>query len=484
MKSIKSISKFAALSMTSAFIFQVNSGNTPAPKSKTPNIILIYLDDMGYGDLSITGACGYGTPNINRMASEGMFFTHFYSPQAVSSASRAGVLTGCYPNRIGITGALNPTSVIGINEKEQTIAEMLKQIGYKTAAFGKWHLGHHKEFLPVNHGFDEFYGIPYSNDMWPRRSQRPESYPELVVYENMNVVNPAVSPDDQTQFTTVFTEKTIQFIKRNKKEPFFIYLAHPMPHVPLYVSDKFRGKSSQGLFGDVMMEIDWSIGMIINTVKKYGLMNNTLIILTSDNGPWLNYGNHAGSTGGLREGKGTTFEGGQRVPCLMMWKGYIPAGTVCNNMASAIDILPTLSAITGAPLSDNKIDGVNILPLMQGNFNINPREVFYYYYRQNSLEAVRFNNWKLVFAHPGRSYEGFQPGNNGEPGQVNNKFNFHKGLYDLRRDPGERYNLIDYYPDKVTMLEKLADEAREDMGDDLQGKPGKNRRPPGRVVMP
>lgn len=445
----------------------------------SPNVILIYLDDMGYGDLSITGAAGYQTPNLDKMAGNGMFFTHFYSPQAVSSASRAGLLTGCYPNRIGITGALNHTSQIGISDKEETIAEVLKKKGYATAIFGKWHLGFQQQFLPVHHGFDEFYGIPYSHDMWPLHPTG--TYPGLPLYHNDSIVNPELTPDDVAHFTAEFTSRAIDFIKQNQDKPFFVYLPNPLPHVPLYASGKFKGKSEQGMYGDVMMEIDWGIGQIIKTLEETNLDKNTLVIFTSDNGPWLNYGNHAGSTAGYREGKGTSYEGGQRVPCLMMWKGVIPEGTVCNNLVSAIDILPTLAAITGAPLPENKIDGVNILPLLKGDFDANPRETFYYYYRQNSLEAVRHGSWKLVFPHPGRTYEGFQPGNDGKPGQVNNNFPFEGGLYDLRRDPGERYDVSASYPEIVDSLTKIAEEARDDLGDELTGNPGKNRREPGRV---
>ena len=456
-----------------------NGGSNDEQKTKSPNIILIYLDDMGYGDLSITGATGYYTPNLDKMANNGMFFTHFYSPQAVCSASRAGLLTGCYPNRIGFAGALSHRSTIGISDEEETIAELLKKKNYATAIFGKWHLGYQKRFLPLNHGFDEFLGIPYSNDMWPYHPTG--TYPDLPLLENDTVANPAVTPADQALFTSLFTERTIDFIKRNRDKPFFIYLPHPMPHVPLHVSERFKGKSGQGMFGDVMMEIDWGVGQIMKTLEETGLDENTLMIFTSDNGPWLNYGNHAGTTGGLREGKGTSFEGGQRVPCLMMWKGTIPAGIVCNKLASGIDILPTLAAVTGAPLPENKIDGVNLLPLIKGDLEATPRKSFYYYYRRNSLEAVRNENWKLVFPHPGRSYEGYQPGNDGKPGPVNNNFQFEGGLYDLRRDPGERYDVSESYPEIVETLQKMAEEARNDLGDDLTGMEGENRRKPGEV---
>lgn len=346
---------------------------------KEINIILIYLDDMGYGDLSMTGSGGYTTPNIDRMADKGIFFTHYYSPQAVCSASRAGLMTGCYPNRVGFSGALDHTSKTGINEDEETIADILKKKGYVTAIYGKWHLGCQPPFLPLRHGFDEFYGIPYSHDMWPMHPGVKGYYPPLPLISNEEVV--ATNPD-YSQFTHQFTERAIDFIHRNRMKPFFIYLAHPLPHVPQGVSEAFIGKSEQGMYGDVMMEIDWSVGEIVKTLCKLGIERNTLVIFTSDNGPWINYGNHAGNTAGLREGKGTTFEGGQRVPCIMWWEGTIPAGTVTNKLAAGIDILPTIAEVTGASLPVKKIDGVSLLKLMQGDDTVSPRGAFYYYYRK------------------------------------------------------------------------------------------------------
>lgn len=466
--------RIASIAAALAAIAPGYAGEAPKPV----NFVVIYLDDMGYGDLTQTGATGYSTPRIDQMASEGIRFTHFYSPQAVCSASRAGLLTGCYPNRIGFAGALNHTAKTGIHAEEETIAEVLKKRNYATAAFGKWHLGHVPEFLPLRNGFDEYFGIPYSNDMWPNHPTSKDFYPPLPLIEGEEAV---ASNPDQTQFTTWFTERTIRFIRRNRDNPFFVYLAHPMPHVPLFVSDKFLGKSEQGLYGDVMMELDWSVGQILDALDELGLSENTLVIFTSDNGPWLNYGNHAGSAGGLREGKGTSFEGGQRVPCLMRWKGTIAEGVVCNNLASGIDVLPTLADIAGAPLPPRTIDGVSLLPLLKGEEGANPRETFLYYYRQNNLEAVRHGHWKLVFDHPGRSYEGFQPGADGLPGKVQENFAHPAGLYDLRRDPGERYNLMEFYPEVVEKLNKIAGAAREDLGDNLTGAPGSNRREPGRL---
>ena len=458
-------------------------------KPQTPNIILIFIDDLGYGDLSCYGASQYKTPNLDKMAAQGIRFTSFLSAQAVCSASRAGIMTGCYPNRVGISGALMPDAKIGLNPSEETIAEVVKKQNYKTCAIGKWHLGHQREFLPLQQGFDEYLGLPYSNDMWPvnfdgkpaASGTNKASYPVLSLIENNDKIKEIKTLEDQAQLTTIYTEKAVRFITENKDHPFFIYLAHSMTHIPLAVSSKFKGKSEQGLFGDVMMEIDWSVGEIMKALEKNWLDKNTLVIFTSDNGPWLNFGNHAGSTGGLREGKGNSFEGGQREPCLMWWPGQISPGTICNKLAGTIDLLPTIAAITNATLSEKKIDGVNILPLLLGDENANPRETFLYYYRKNSLEAVRKGNWKLVFAHPGRTYVGFKPGFDGFPGQTNENFPFQEGLYDLRRDPGERYDVKEYYPEIVAELKKIADKARIDLGDDIQQMPGQNRREPGKV---
>jgi len=468
--------KFFFVIAVTAFLF--SSCSKTISSEEPVNFVLIYLDDVGFGDVSVTGALNYSTPNLDKMAANGLFFSYCYSPQAVCSASRAGLLTGCYPNRIGFSGALDHTANVGINAGEETIAEVLKKKDYATAAFGKWHLGHHKQFLPPNHGFDEYFGIPYSNDMWPNHPTNKNYYPPLPLIEGEEVVerNP-----DQSRFTTEFTERAVDFIKQNRENPFFMYLAHPMAHVPLFVSDKFKGKSEQGLYGDVMMEIDWSVGQIMKTLEELELEENTVVIFTSDNGPWLNYGNHAGSSGGLREGKGTTYEGGQRVPCLVQWKGTVEAGRVENNLVSGIDMLPTIAEIAGAPLPEKKIDGVSLLPLLKSRDAEPPRKSFWYYYRRNNLEAVRDGHWKLVFPHNGRTYVGFEPGKDGMPGKTNEWSEVEAGLYDLRRDPGERYNLIEYYPEIVNELEEIAAEARHKLGDDLTENAGTERREIGRL---
>jgi arylsulfatase len=466
-----------------------NSGYKP----KKPNIILIFVDDMGYGDLSCFGATQYTTPNIDNLAVNGIRFTNFYVAQAVSSASRAGLMTGCYPNRIGITGALGPADSIGINADEELIPELLAKQGYRNCIVGKWHLGHHHQFLPLQNGFHEYLGLPYSNDMWPvdydglpaskDKSPGKLRYPVLPLIKGNEKLMDIRTLDDQAQLTTLYTEYAVNFIKKSKKKPFFLYFAHSMPHVPLAVSDRFKGKSRQGLYGDVMMEIDWSVGEIIKTLEKEGLTDNTLVIFTSDNGPWLNFGNHAGSAGALREGKGGSWEGGQRVPCIMSWPKLIPEGKICNNMASTIDMLPTLCVITGAAMPVKKIDGVNIFPLLKGNFDTNPRDIFYYYYRKNSLENVRRGQWKLALPHTYRSYEGKLPGNDGWPGQYANGTTGY-ALYDLRRDPGERYDMKDMYPEIVDELKALAEEMRQDLGDENFKIQGANARKPGRLNNP
>ena len=445
------------------------------------NIILVNLDDVGYGDFSCNGASGYLTPNIDRLAAQGMRFTHFLAVQPVSGASRAGLLTGCYSNRIGFSGAPGPDSKYGIHAEEMTMGELLKQKGYSTAIFGKWHLGCQHQFLPLQNGFDEYYGLPYSNDMWPYHPQQGEvfNFPDLPTYEGNEIVGYNL---DQSRLTTDYTMRSVNFIKKNKDKPFFLYLAHNMPHVPLAVSDKFKGKSEQGLFGDVMMEIDWSIGEIWKTVQKLGLEENTLIVITSDNGPWINYGNHAGSAAGLREAKGTTFEGGNRVPCIMYWKGHIQAGTICNRLASNIDLFPTFAEITDAPLPERKIDGVSLLPLIEGVEGANPRESFVYYYNRNDLEAVTDGEFKLVFPHKHVTYEAYAPGNDGMPGKVVTAEVRASELYDLRHDAGERYNVLHQYPERAAKLMRIADKMRQELGDDLTRVKGTENREPGFVA--
>ncbi|MGR3810551.1 sulfatase family protein [Jiulongibacter sp. NS-SX5] len=457
-------------------------------KTESPNIILIFMDDLGYGDLSCYGASTYRTENIDRLASEGIRFTSFLAAQAVCSASRAALLTGSYPNRMNIHGAYFPGDHVGLHPNETTIAELLKKKGYATAIYGKWHLGDDKEFLPLQQGFDEYYGIPYSNDMWPvGYDGQPSSaswkarIPKLPLVVNNEIAEYVETLEDQSQLTTMYTEKAVSFIEQNKDNPFFLYLPHSMPHVPIGVSEKFKGKSGQGMYADLMLEIDWSVGQIMETLEKNGLDDNTMIIFTSDNGPWLNYGNHAGSSGGFREGKGVSYEGGHRVPGIVRWKGHVPAGLVCNQLTSTIDILPTIAQICGTGLPEYQIDGVSLKPILDGDMSAKPREFFAYYYRRNNLEAVRKDHWKLVLPHFGRTYKGFLPGNDGYPGPNTENHEEPMALYDLRRDPGEEYDVQRLYPEIVKELQAYAQTVREDIGDDLTGVEGANRRPRGEL---
>ncbi len=441
-------------------------------KQKATNFVVIFIDDMGYGDVACYGATGWETPNLDKLASEGMRFTNFYSAQPVCSASRAGLMTGCYPNRIGISGALFPQDSVGINPDEKTIAEILKEQGYTTGIFGKWHLGHHKKFLPLQNGFDEYVGLPYSNDMWPvdvEGKHLPEgkgrgNYPELPLMNGNEPMEYITTLQDQDRLTTIYTERAVDFINRNASKPFFMYVPHSMGHIPLGVSDKFRGKSKQGFYGDVMMEIDWSVGEIMKTLEQNGIAENTVVIFTTDNGPWLNFGNHAGSAGGLREGKTTSWEGGQRVPFIIRWPGKTPEGTICNKLGCAIDILPSITEIAGGKLPENKIDGISVTELWKGNKEADPRQEILFYYGKNNLNAVRKGNWKLVLPHSYQSYN-TTPGKDGHGGKRIKTDVLSPELYDMTRDPGEQYNVIDSNPEIVEDLMKVAVAARAELGD-------------------
>ncbi|MBN1986278.1 MAG: sulfatase [Prolixibacteraceae bacterium] len=449
-----------------------NSESSKNSSAELPNFVLIFIDDMGYGDVGVYGATGFATPNLDKLAARGMRFSNFYAAQPVCSASRAGILTGCYPNRIGISGALFPYSNVGINPNETTIAEMLKEKGYATAIFGKWHLGHHKKFLPLQNGFDEYVGLPYSNDMWPLddvgnpvpEGHRRKSNPDLPLIKGNEAVDYITSLKKQDTLTTLYTEKAVDFINRNAGNPFFLYVPHSMGHIPLGVSDKFRGKTEKGKYGDVMEEIDWSVGEIEKALEANGIAENTILIFTTDNGPWLNYGNHAGSAGGLREGKTTSWEGGQRVPFIIKWPGHVPAGTICNKLACAIDILPSFAKLAGADLPELKIDGVDITELWKGNFEAEPRRDILFYYGKNNLNAVRKGNWKLVLPHTWASYN-TRPGQDGYGGARINKTVETPELYNMMRDPGEQFNVIEYYPEKAEEIMQLVEAARAELGD-------------------
>ncbi len=450
-----------------------------AAKTKLPNIVIIFVDDEGYGDVGVFGAKGWTTPHLDRMAAEGARFTHWYAAQGVCSASRAALLTGCYPNRVGIHGALGPNNTHGIHENELTIAELVKQKGYATGIFGKWHLGHHAKFLPRQHGFDEYFGIPYSNDMWPNHPEVGDRFPSLPLIEGEQTIHYL---KEQSNLTTMLTERAVHFINNNKDEPFFLYLPHPQPHVPLFVSDKFRGKSEQGLYGDVMMELDWSVGQVLQALKQNGIDDNTLVIFTSDNGPWLSYGDHAGSTGPLREGKGTAWEGGVREPMIMRWPGKIPAGYVCDVPAMNIDLLPTIAHLVGGELPKHPIDGLNIWPLITNQPGAqNPHEGYWFYYKHNELHAVMMGKWKLYFPHTYRTLAGRPGGTGGIPVKYSQGKLSSPELYNLADDVSETTDLAGKYPEVVDRLNKFAEKARAELGDRLTQRKGEGVRAPGQL---
>jgi len=447
------------------------------PAKNLPNIVIIFTDDQGYADVGCFGAVKIKTPNLDRMAAEGIRFTDFYVAQPVCSASRAALLTGCYPNRIGILGALSPASQIGIHDDEMTLGELVKQKGYATAVFGKWHLGHHPQFLPLRHGFDEYFGMPYSNDMWPYHPTA--KFPPLPMIDGQKIVNPNVTADDQKLLTQRLTQRAVEFIERNKDRPFLVYLAHPMPHVPLFVSEQFAGRSAAGLYGDVIEEIDWSVGQVLDTLRRLKLDRQTLVIFATDNGPWLSYGDHAGSARPLREGKATTFEGGVRVPCIMWWPGQIPAGAVCRQPACTIDIFPTVARLTGAKLPDHPIDGKDIWPLISAQPGAaSPHEAYFFYWGRE-LQAVRSGRWKLHFPHKYNTI--VEPGSGGRPGKSQAR-QIELCLFDLENDIGETTDLSQQHPEVVARLKALADRMREELGDSATGQQGKGLRQPGKVA--
>jgi arylsulfatase len=451
---------------------------------RTPNVVVIFTDDQGYADVGSFGGQGFSTPNLDQLAREGRRFTNFHVPSPSCTASRAGLLTGCYPSRIGLLSALTPNSPLGLNAGETTLPQIFKAKGYATAMVGKWHLGDAPQFLPTNRGFDEFYGLPYSHDMWPRHPESPKSYPLLPLLEGTKIINPDVQPADLTQLTTNYTERAVSFINKNKEKPFFLYLAHNMPHVPLYVSDKFKGKSKLGLYGDVIEEIDWSVGEVTKALARNQLEDNTLVIFASDNGPWLSYGDHAGSALPLREGKQNNWEGGTRVPCIMRWPEQIPANTVSNDMVMTIDLLPTLAHRLGVPLPDHPIDGVDVWPLLTGHPGAkNPHEAYFFYFGNNDLQAITSGDgrWKLVLPHTYRTLNGKPGGKDGVPVAYENHTVERAELYDLETDKGETKNVADAHPEIVARLQGEAERAREVLGDGRTNRTGKGVRAPGRL---
>lgn len=443
---------------------------TPAAEDvgPPPNVVLLFADDLGFGDLGCYGGSN-STPNLDRLAREGIRFTDFYVAQAVCSASRAALLTGCYPNRIGIAGALGPVSRTALHPDETTLAELLRGAGYATAIHGKWHLGHRVASLPAQHGFDEYFGLPYSNDMWPRHPTH--RFPDLPLIDGTAIV--ARNPD-QRRLTGWSTRGAVEFIGSHRDRPFFLYVPYSMPHVPLHASDAFAGSTGRGLYADVLAELDDSVGAILAALDTNGLHDRTVVLFLSDNGPWLAYGDHAGSADGLREGKGTTFEGGVRVPCLVRWPGVVKAGSVCREPAMSIDWLPTLARAAGATPPPH-LDGRDITPLLRGEPGATRGAPLLFYWG-DALQAVRDGRWKLHFPHDYPSVTG-PGGRDGRPGEVTTA-RIGLALFDLELDPGESRDVAAEHPEVVAALEAIAEQARADLGDSARGIRGAGVRAP------
>ena len=404
-----------------------------------PNIVYIFADDLGYGDLSCYGAKDINTPNIDQIAKQGIKFTEFYSASSVCSPSRAALLTGRYPQRMGINTVFFPESFTGIPDKEITIPEILKEKGYATGIVGKWHLGHHSKYLPLQHGFDEYFGIPYSNDM------------ESIVYMRGNEVESYKVK--QQYITKTYTKEAQKFITKNKDNSFFLYIAHSMPHVPLYASEEFIGTSKRGLYGDVVQELDWSVGQILKSLREHGILENTLIVFSSDNGPWLAMKEDGGSAGDLREGKTFTFDGGMKVPTVAMWKNRIPQGIINTEVASQMDWFPTIANITGSSIPKGLvIDGLDISKVLTDKGNRKNSDLLFLDGKQ--LQGYRSGQWKVKLP-----YKGFR----------GNKWKqFVKAhdtlLFNLNTDPGEKNNLFEKYPEKAKEILKEMIEKYQDMG--------------------
>ena len=455
------------LVILSAFLM----ANRDAQAAK-PNFVIIFIDDQGYGDLSCFGSEKIRTPNIDRLAAEGRKFTSFMVASPVCTPSRAALLTACYPKRVGMhQHVLFPSSKKGLNPEEHTIADHLKHQGYATACFGKWHLGHHPEVLPTSNGFDTYFGIPYSNDMnHPDNKGKPKggwegmdilwNDPESTLtkwktplFEDEKIIE---VPVDQRTVTRRYTQKAIDFVTAHKDESFFVYLPHSMPHIPLYVPDDVRDPDPKNAYTNTVEHIDSEVGRLLDTLDNLKLTENTYVLYTTDNGPWLQFKHHGGSAGPLREGKGTTFEGGQRVPCLVRGPG-IPAGTVCDELTGTIDVLPTIAAITKTPLpQDRKIDGLDVSSLWMGTDDNSPRTEFVHYTSQGQLEGLRQNNWKLLIKKPR------QPRNRNrqtpaakKPPQVM--------LFDLSKDLGEQENIAESHPEIVSVLRSRMEELDQEI---------------------
>lgn len=444
---------YIAMVMYCGIMFSQSSKSIKSKLSEVPNFIVIFIDDLGYGDIGSFGSKLNRTPNLDKMAEEGMRLTSFYAA-ALCTPSRAALMTGSYPKRVGLMqgswhAVLMPGDEHGLDPDEITIAEVLKETGYATGIIGKWHLGDQSPFLPTRQGFDYFYGIPYSNDMIPSNTSKKRNFPRLPLMRNDTIIGEVV---DQSNLTLDVTNEALKFIRSNADKPFFLYIPHPMVHGPLNVSKDFKGKSNNGIYGDAVEEIDWSAGQILSLLKELDIDENTMVVFTSDNGP-----TNKGDASPLRGTKGSTFEGGVRVPFLMRWPGKIPKGSTFEGVTTTMDLLPTFTRFAGGDIpKDRKLDGKDISKILLGiEKSASPYEAFYYY-QQANLTAVRSGDWKLHLK-----------GDEGQP-----------ALYDLKGDIGETNNIIGDYPNEVSRLMKLMEVARMDLGDGLS-RPGKNVRPIG-----
>jgi len=426
-----------------------------ADTNRPPNFVIIFLDDSGYADFHPFGKPPYATPNVERLAQEGCCYRNFYVPQAICSASRAALLTGCYPERTKVFGA-HPPRARGLAPKYATIGSGLKTRGYATAVFGKWHIGDQPETRPPARGFDESCGLMYSNDMWEHHPENREFWSQhpLQFWENGKVTIERVTKEHQKMLTTWYTEHAVDFIRRHRNEPFFLYVPHSMPHVPIACSTRFEGKSGAGLYGDVMLEIDWSVGEINKALKDNGLEDNTLVMMSSDNGPWISYGNHAGKTP-FREAKATSFDGGTRSACIIKFPGHIKPGSVSEKTFCSIDILPTLASLAGAALPANPVDGKNVWDLIVDKPGARIPNAYYSFTTGQNVEGIISGDgrWKLHLPHAYRTL--VVAGRDGKPGTYENK-RIELSLFDLKKDPYETTNVADRYPRVATQLREQA----------------------------
>ncbi len=429
-------------------------------ETRPPNFVLIYLDDSGWADFHPFGNPPYKTPNVERLAGEGCAFHNFYVTQAVCSASRSSLLSGCYPGRTKVFGAIKPRDR-GLDPKFATMGEVMKTRGYRTAVFGKWHIGDQPETRPPARGFDESCGLMYSNDMWEYHPQPAiwGKYP-LQFWDNGKVTIERMTRELQPMLTTWYTEHAVDFIGRNKNNPFLLYVPHSMPHVPIFASEKFKGKSGTGLYGDVMMEIDWSVGEIMKALRNAGVEDNTMVFFSSDNGPWIVYGNHAGKTP-YREAKATGFDGGTRSACIMRYPGKIKAGSVSKKALCTVDMLPTMAHLAGAKLPQNPIDGKNVWDLITNQPGAaNPHD-YYAFSTGRVFESVLTGDgrWKLHLPHDYSTLE--YPGADGKPGKYANR-RIELSLFDMQQDPYEKKNVMDSHPDVVKKLLAYAEQHRQE----------------------